>query len=609
MFPSSLLQEIKDRLSIVAIVGESVPLKPAGRNHRGLCPFHGEKTPSFMVNEEKQIFHCFGCGEGGDVFKYTMKREGLSFPESVRALAERAGVRLPEEFTKTTHAEEDAAHKKKRWGLRANQVVAEYFQACLLDEKKGLEARNYLKNRGFSDTEVFKQHFLGLADDTWDDLVRYLTSKGVPLELAAELGLIRPRQNRDGYYDFFRQRIMFPITNARGEILGFSGRTFGTPKTAEGQDAPAKFVNSPDSFIYHKSHSVFGLAPALSAIRQEDAVWLVEGNLDVMALHQAGIQHVVAPLGTALTTGHLRLVTRFTRNIWLIFDGDEAGINAARRSWPLFLELGLVPRVVVLPQGEDPDTYVQKMGADAMHKLAAASSTLGEWVVDRVMLEAGHGAAGSVIAMRELKPLLKLVHDPVEQAMYLRRVAQRFSIDESVLRASLAGSEKKQMINATLQRHSSDSLEVRSIERRVLKLILQYPELWSAMHDKLALSMMEDDFSTTILQTLQDAAGKEGLSIGRLIENLVDKDLSGMIEEMSLSEPECSEEDALAVTNGYVDILTQRFQKSQMQELNQKIAEAQALNDEPRLIELLTQKQELVRRLSWRAPQQTQKTN
>jgi DNA primase len=600
MFPSSLLQEIKDRLSIVAVVGESVPLKQAGRNFKGLCPFHGEKSPSFMVSDDKQIFHCFGCGEGGDVFRYVMKREGLNFPEAVRTLADRAGVRLPEELSHLSKPEEDALQKKKRWALRTNQVVAEYFHQNLLHEARGQEARKYLKERGFQDSSLFTQHFLGFADDSWDELVRYLTTKKVPLSLAAELGLIRPRSSGDGYYDFYRQRIIFPITNAKGEILGFGGRTFGAAKTAEGQDAPAKYLNSPDSFIYHKSHSVFGLNVALPAIRQEDAVWVVEGYLDAVALHQAGIGHVVAPLGTALTSGHLRLLTRFSRNIWLIFDGDAAGANAARRSWPLFLEQGLMPKVVILPNGEDPDTFVRKSGAEAMHKLAAEALTLGEWVVDRVVLEAGPGASAAVIVMRELKPLLKQVHDPVELALYLRRMAQRLAVDESVLRASLT--DKKEMRVATSAVKRADIWESRSIERRILRLVLQFPMVWPDVKDQMVQGLFEDATSRTVLQALIDNASEEGLSIGRLVENLVDKELCGMVEEMSLSEPECGEEEVVAVIRAYLDVLERRHHKGQLHQLNQEIAEAQLSGNESRLMELLTQKQNLVRNSTWQRP-------
>lgn len=584
MVPSSTLQEIKDRLSIVSIVGEYVPLKPAGRNHRGLCPFHSEKSPSFMVNEEKQIYHCFGCGEGGDIFRFLMKQEGLSFPEAIRSLADRAGVRLPETPQETR--QDDAQHQKKRWALRLNQIVWEHFQANLADPQRGEVARNYLKERGFLEIENNKQHFLGYADDSWDTLVGFLTEKKVPMTLAADLGLVRPRITGDGYYDFFRHRIMFAITNAKGEILGFGGRTFGAPKTAEGQDGdPAKYLNSPDSFLYHKSHSVFGLSVAHATIRRSDEVILVEGYMDAVALHEAGILNTVAPLGTALTTGHVRLLMRYSRNMVVIFDGDEAGQKAARRSWPVFLELGIVPRVVVLPDGEDPDSFIRRHGAETLRGWIEKAATLGEWVIDRTILACGRDTAGQVKAMKVLRPLLQQVQDAVERDAYERRIAQQLGIEVRILRSSRQSDSR---------RGNADVLESHSIERRVLALALQYPKLWIAFRD--AMREWIDEECRTIAQAMEQLP-VEGWTVGKVVENLVDKDLCSMIEEMSLSDPECAEEESAAVMQDYLAILQQRRQKESLSELNDQIARAQLEGNEHRLQELLNQKQRVVQSL------------
>jgi DNA primase len=282
-----------------------------------------------------------------------------------------------------------------------------------------------------------------------------------------------------------------------------------------------------------------------------------------------------------------------------------------------------MPKMVILPSGEDPDTFVRKSGAEAMHQLAAEALTLGEWVVDRVILEAGPGASSAVIAMRELKPLLKQVHDPVELALYLRRMAQRLSVDESVLRASLT--DKKEMRVATSAVTRADTWEAHSIAQRIMRLVLQYPMVWSDVSDRLMMIDFDDDESRTILHTIceftnQPHSGGEGkappalpvegatrapvitLSVGRLVENLVDKELCGMVEEMALSEPECDEEEALAVTRAYLDVLDRRHHKGQLHQLNQEIAEAQLSGNESRLMELLTQKQNLVRTTTWQRP-------
>lgn len=343
MFNQEILGDIRDRIPIVSFIGERIPLKKAGRNYKGLCPFHQEKTPSFMASDEKQIFHCFGCGEGGDIFKFLMKFEGLSFAEAVRQLADRAGVMLPKDAFAKDPDEEMA--RKKKWCLRVNQVAAEYFFNALKGPSGGV-ARNYLKSRGILD-ETWTQLFLGYAEKGWDGLIRHLEEKKVPLELAEELGLLKRKSDSKGYYDFFRDRLMFPIISQRGEVIGFSGRALD----ANDKEA-AKYLNSPDSLIYHKSNCVYGLNAAADAIRKTDQVILVEGNIDLVSLHQAGFKNVVAPLGTALTSGHIRLLSRYSKNVVVIFDGDEAGSKASTRALPLFIEAGLTPRAVAMPDGE-----------------------------------------------------------------------------------------------------------------------------------------------------------------------------------------------------------------------------------------------------------------
>nr|HPM42139.1 DNA primase [bacterium] len=299
MFSKQLLADIKDRTSIVGYIGERVPLKRAGRNYKGCCPFHNEKTPSFNVSDEKGIFHCFGCGEGGDVIQFVMKFDGLSFAEAVRHLAGRAGVEIPAALDPREAEKEEESSRKKRYMLRINEIARDWFMGRLVDAKAGAAARKYLQDRGISE-EIWKQHFLGYADNSWDALLHHLEEKRAPRDLAEELGLLKRREG-GGCYDFFRDRIIFPIVSARGEVLGFSGRALRA-------DEGAKYINSPDSLIYHKSNCVYGMNRAQGPIRAADNAVLVEGNVDLISLHQAGVENVVAPLGTALTAGHVRLL-------------------------------------------------------------------------------------------------------------------------------------------------------------------------------------------------------------------------------------------------------------------------------------------------------------
>jgi len=418
MYPQTILDEIKDKVSIAALISERVPLKKAGRNFKGNCPFHSEKTPSFMVSDEKQIYHCFGCGEGGNVFNFFMKFDNISFPEAVEMLAERSSVTLPKpEKSAAVSQKEDALTRKRKWAYRLNQIVTEYFHNNLKDPKVGADAANYLKSREII-PEKIAQHFLGYAEDRWDGLVSHLKEKQVPLDLATELGLIKKRNSGDGYYDFFRHRIVCPVITpgyakgnqpGAGRVVAFSGRTFGKPKTSEGREDPAKYLNSPDSVVYHKSYTVFGLNVAIEAIRKTDLIVIVEGNLDVLRLHQEGILNVVAPLGTAVTSGHVSLLKRYTKNFVVIFDGDEAGKKAAFRSLPVFLEAGLIPKAVMMPEGEDPDSFVLKNGAEKFGKLIENAQVLFECVIDDTVERLGKGTDGKVKVVEELKPLFASV--------------------------------------------------------------------------------------------------------------------------------------------------------------------------------------------------------
>ncbi len=339
------VSEIRDRSSILEVVSDYITLKKAGKNHRGLCPFHSEKTPSFMVNEEKQIFHCFGCGEGGDAFTFLMKVGHFSFPQAVEELAKRYGVKLPSRELSTTQKKEMA---KREALFQINQIASEYFHDLLTKRREGEEGRRYLSQRGISQ-EVIAEHRLGYSTDRWDGLVRYLQEKKVSLEMAWELGLIFPKK-KEGWYDAFRGRILFPIFDLHQRIVGFGGRVI-----REGQP---KYLNSPESSIYHKGEILYGLHVAKRYATEKDCVIIVEGYFDLLTLHQYGLKHSVATLGTALTTQHIRTLKRYTKNLITLFDADQAGIQATLRSLPLFLEEEVVGKTIEGGAGSSPHRFL-----------------------------------------------------------------------------------------------------------------------------------------------------------------------------------------------------------------------------------------------------------
>ncbi|PIR17014.1 MAG: DNA primase [Deltaproteobacteria bacterium CG11_big_fil_rev_8_21_14_0_20_49_13] len=532
MYSQTVLDDIRDRVSIAALIGERLPLKKAGRNFKGCCPFHSEKTASFMVSDEKRIYHCFGCGEGGNVFNFFMKFDGLSFREAVEMLAERAGVRLPK-LTSFDKKKEDELTTRKTWAYRLNQVVTEYWANNLKDPKNGEAARNYLKSRDIN-LEKNTQLFLGYADDTWDGLVRQLMAKSVPLDLAVELGLLK-RRDDGGYYDFFRHRIVFPVmspSSKEPKIVAFSGRTFGEPKTSEGREAPAKYLNSPDSLIYHKSYTVYGLDQAFDTIRRTDLAVLVEGNLDVVRLHQEGLTNAVAPLGTALTSGHIRLISRYTKNFVVIFDGDEAGRRAAIRSLPVFLEEGLVPRVVALATGEDPDSFVRKNGAEKLTKLIESSKTLFEWMIDETVARFGGSADGKVKAVEELKPFFLMVKSPVEVSIYEKKLASKLMLDESVIAATFAGRRK-----VTYKKESPKGFKTNTAEKMLLELMLSYPETVTSVLKEISAEQFGDGSYQTIAALIMTDVKKNGaLDVARLADGVADEGLKSEILALAMAE-------------------------------------------------------------------------
>jgi DNA primase len=422
--PEEILTRIRERANIVEIVGAHVGLRRVGRNHIGLCPFHSEKTPSFTVNDDRGIFHCFGCGVGGNVFSFLMRLEGTPFPEIVERLARQYGVELPE------RGEDDPALRQREALFRMNDQVARFFHRYLWDSAEAAPARDYLEERGIG-REVADRFLLGYAPARSDALVRKLRDGGQSLESAVRLGLIRERREGGGHYDLFRARLTFPITDSSGRVVGFGSRSVpGTP-SATG-DLP-KYLNSPETPLYRKGSHLYGLAVARDAIRRADRVLVVEGYFDVLALAQAGIGHVVASLGTALTLGQLEVVKRFTRNVVAFFDGDNAGRAAAEKSLPIFFEAGLWGRAAFLPGADDPDTFVRREGTDAVLALIGRAIPLFEFYLDRVVGPESSPAERAMVAQRVSGWLAKIT-DPFEYDIAARTAAQRLGLAEEMLR-------------------------------------------------------------------------------------------------------------------------------------------------------------------------------
>lgn len=417
---------VKEQADIVQVINECIDLKRSGARHLGLCPFHGEKTPSFSVHAGQQFFHCFGCGESGDVFSFVMKYYNLDFPGALKQLAQKYNIDLPER----RQSQEELQREKRREHLFAiNQKCATLYSRYL-EEATGAEtAREYLRERGVT-KEVQAHYRLGYAPSVdvegWNFFGKSLNASEV--EYATETGLLVPRE-KGGTYDRFRDRIVFPILSLSGQVCGFGGRIVG-----EGQP---KYLNSPESPVFNKSKLLLGLYQQKEAIRKQGYVVLVEGNFDLISLVDHGCTNVAAPLGTAITREQLRLLKRFAEGVTLLFDGDEAGVKAAVRSVPFFLAEQIPARVALLPKEHDPDSFVRKNGLSKLNALLEAAESLPEFVLNRLMVEFGSTLDGKSRIVEELRPLIKVAVSPLQRSLFVSHFAQKLGMQADNLDALL----------------------------------------------------------------------------------------------------------------------------------------------------------------------------
>lgn len=433
--PRDVVDAVRDRTDLVEVVTRHVSLQRRGTSFVGLCPFHQEKTPSFHVIPAKGIFHCFGCSTGGDVFKFLMMLEGLSFVEAVKELASAAGVVV--EDRELTPAEQRAL-KQRSTLFDVLEEAASWFERCLWTSTDGAQARAYLEDRGL-DGDHIQAARLGFAPEGWTRLMDHMHRKGFAPARLAEAGLVRERKSGEGHYDAFRNRVMFPITDERGRVIAFGGRIM------EG-DAP-KYINTPETRLYQKAHVLYGLQLARKGIQQRDRVLVVEGYFDVLSLHQAGFTEAVATCGTALTAEHLEKIRRMTRNVVLLLDADEAGLNAAERALPLFLGAGIQPWRLELPDAKDPDELVREQGTEALEAALAARQPMLRWFVHRKLGAYGQATAsgtevGAVARERVLDDVLPMLVG-VEDSALVSDVARRLGIREEAFYGRLDEARRK----------------------------------------------------------------------------------------------------------------------------------------------------------------------
>lgn len=435
-FDPAFIEDVRSRNDIVEVVSEYVSLEKKGNRYWGLCPFHGEKTPSFSVIPDKQFFYCFGCQAGGNVIGFIQKKDNLSYREAIEALARRARIPIPvEERT----PEEEKAYQERQRVYQALELAARYFHHLLYHTPGGAKATDYLHRRGLTE-ETIHRFQLGYSSPAWDDLYKGFLKKGHTAEVLLKAGLIIPRESKDGYYDRFRDRVMFPITDLRGRVIGFGGRTMG--------DGQPKYLNSPETPFFNKGKNLYGLSQAKEFIRSKDLAVIVEGYMDAVTAHQAGFTNVVASLGTALTAEQARLLRLQTSHVVIAYDADAAGQKATLRGLDILVAAGCQVRVLRPAEGKDPDEFIRSRGAAAFARAIEVAPPLLDFKFELARAKfPGNSPENRAAVIAEILPILAGIEDNVRQDAYLKRLSGEVEVTEESLRIELGRFKRRQASN------------------------------------------------------------------------------------------------------------------------------------------------------------------
>jgi DNA primase len=578
--PVDLISQIRERVDIAEVIGQHVSLNKAGQNLKGLCPFHQEKTPSFSVSPSRQIFHCFGCGSSGDVFTFLTKITGASFPDAVRELGRRAGIEVPDRGPASSPGQVAESVRLER----INETAARWYRERLSDPVTGREARAYLSDRGIH-PETIERFGFGFAPN--EGLVRALTKQGCALEDLALVGLVglsdhavQPGMAKRAY-DRFRRRVMFPIVDLRARVIGFGGRSLGTD--------PPKYLNSPETPLFKKGHTLFALNLAREAAAQSKACLIVEGYFDAVALHQAGICNAVATLGTALTPDHVQILRRFATNIVLLFDPDAAGVRAALRSLDLFVNSGMTVTVVSLPDGEDPDTFVRRRGPEAFIRLQEKAPALLDFAVEQSLRTAQTGSLEDRIrAVDDILRIIQKGEHPIERDERLHRVADRLGISQQRLieryRAVLSA---RKVPGGAPAAAASDKPRNHPEERELVYFLLQ-GQLSASETGRLLPGLFAVPLYRRAIEIALQRRGVDGqVPVRDMLDALLaDPDCAELAAELSLLQQHC--DDVGVHIRTCLDKLERKGREAELQGLiaQLKAAESEKRDDDARRLNM-----------------------
>ncbi len=590
----SIVEEVRQATDIVDVISQYVRLQKRGKNYLGICPFHNEKTPSFTVNREKGLYHCFGCGVGGNVFTFLTQYEKISFGEALRQLAARANINLPS-YNSEKQNEVDEV-------LDVNEKAGRYYREMLRSDEGG-DALSYLiEKRKFSD-ETIEKFMLGYAPDRWDGLFNYLKKKGIGEKTIEKAGLILKRQDGSGYYDRFRARVMFPVQSPSGRIIAFGGRTLK-------QDEKAKYINSPETAAYTKGKTLFGIYQAKDTIIEKDAAILVEGYADLIALHQAGINNVVASSGTALTIEQIQYISRYTKNIYLVYDADTAGQDASLRGSDILLEQGMNVFIVELPPGDDPDTFVLSQGSEEFIRLIQGAMNIVEF---KAALLQRRDQRDQFTIIQSIVESLTKIKDAIKVNLYVKDLAEKFGLREESIYQELKKrrpvgkpSEARHLISGAVARQSAGANQLSKAEQDLISLLVNVDEsLFEIIVNQIDRLDIQNPISKELIQKITEAR-LSGRELSAVIDELADENIRKSFAELAFAAPQRSkvwweEIRPSSETPDYLKWISQLLISFELEQIEQqlKLLNSKTANDERKGLptdEIDTQYQALVGR-------------
>lgn len=578
---SHIKEEIRSRCDIVDVIGSYLTLQQKGRSYHALCPFHTEKTASFVVNPNKQIFHCFGCGAGGDVFSFVVKYQNISFYEALKILADRCGVQLPK---KQQTGQELHRLEEQEQLLAINELAVLYFKQSLKNQQ-GTCAREYLVSRGVSDQWV-ERFSLGYAPSGWSQLLQDMVNRGYTPQKLQLAGLVIPRSKGEGYYDRFRHRLMFPIYNPRGKVIGFGGRSLD-------EEQNPKYLNSPDTPLYHKGEGFYGLNWAREEIGKKGQAIIVEGYFDLIMTHLHGFTNVVATLGTAITQAQVRQLRQWAKEVIIFFDSDNAGISAAMRSWSLFLESGLRVRVATLGVEGDPDSYLRANGAADLQECIDKAVNLLDFVIEQSIVRSKlDGVEGKVECLNKILPVLASINNRVERTSYLNKLADRLNIEEGILLQELrkvVQTGRRKLDKPESMSGVTKGSAIQLAEKMLIQLMIYYPSTKQSVLAKLN----SDDFTSSvyakIFNTLQGGGTTdEEVDIASLMDQLEDEAAKTFVSSVAMEHEHF--ENVERVAFDCIKAIQRNKLKARLKDLQSRIkstSDKQALSEYEKLIKTM----------------------